>query len=70
MDTLIHGWDIAQATGQNTRLQPDLVEVCMPIAEQITTMARGSGAFGDDLGAAPDADPQTRLLALVGRRPW
>jgi uncharacterized protein (TIGR03086 family) len=68
MDTLIHGWDIATATGQDTRMDPQLVEVCLPIARQMTTMARGSGAFGDELPVSSDADPQTRLLALVGRR--
>ena len=68
MDTLIHGWDIARATGQDTRLDPDLVTACMPIAQEITSMARGSGVFGENLPVGPDADPQTRLLALVGRR--
>src|SRR5918911_4042502 len=38
MDTLIHGWDIARATGQNTTLDPNLVEACMPIAQQVTGM--------------------------------
>jgi uncharacterized protein (TIGR03086 family) len=68
MDTLIHGWDIARATGQDTMLDPALVAACMPIAEQITRMARSSGAFGEDLPVSDDADQQTRLLALVGRR--
>jgi uncharacterized protein (TIGR03086 family) len=69
LDLLIHGWDIAKATAQDTRLDPELVEACLPIALQITTMARSSGVFGEDLSVSPDADPQTRLLALVGRRP-
>ena len=68
MDTLIHGWDIATATGQDTRLDPRLVAVCLPIAQEITTMTRGSGAFGDALPVSEEADPQPRLLALVGRR--
>jgi uncharacterized protein (TIGR03086 family) len=68
MDTLIHGWDIARATGQATRLDADLVTACIPIAQQITKMARGSGVFGEELPVSADADPQTRLLALVGRR--
>jgi uncharacterized protein (TIGR03086 family) len=68
LDLLIHGWDIAKATGQDTRLPPDLVEACIPIAQEITAMARGSGVYGNDLPVSPDADQQTRLLALVGRR--
>jgi uncharacterized protein (TIGR03086 family) len=68
LDLLIHGWDIAKATQQDTRLPPDLVDACIPIAQQITAMARTTGVYGDDLPVSADADQQTRLLALVGRR--
>ena len=68
LDLLIHGWDIAKATQQDTRLPPDLVEACIPIAQQITAMARSTGVYGNDLPVGPDADQQTKLLALVGRR--
>jgi uncharacterized protein (TIGR03086 family) len=69
MDTLIHGWDIAQATGQDTHLDPELVAACGPVAQQLTSQFRGAGVFGEDLTASASADPQTQLLALVGRRP-
>jgi len=69
MDTLIHGWDIARATGQDARLDPELVEACLPIAEQVTSQFRSAGVFGDNLPVDLDSDLQTRLLALVGRRP-
>jgi uncharacterized protein (TIGR03086 family) len=68
LDLLIHGWDIAKATEQDTHLPPELVEACIPIAQEITAMARSSGVYGNDLPVSPDADQQTRLLALVGRR--
>jgi uncharacterized protein (TIGR03086 family) len=68
MDLLVHGWDIARATGQDSRLDPDLVQACLPIAEQLTTEFRSAGVFGDNLSVSADADPQTKLLALVGRR--
>ena len=68
MDTLIHGWDIAKATGQDTRLDAELVAACRPIAETLTSPFRSAGGVGDNLPVSPGADPQTRLLALVGRR--
>lgn len=68
LDLLIHGWDIAKATHQDTRLPPELVEACIPIAQQMTSLARSTGVYGDDLPVSPDADQQTKLLALVGRR--
>src|SRR5579872_7110590 len=37
MDLLVHGWDIATATGQDARLDPELVQACLPIAVQLTT---------------------------------
>jgi uncharacterized protein (TIGR03086 family) len=68
MDVLIHGWDIATATGQDARLDPDLVQACLPIAEQLTTQFQSAGVYGEHLSVDADADPQTKLLALVGRR--
>jgi uncharacterized protein (TIGR03086 family) len=68
MDTLIHGWDIAKATQQDTRLDAELVAACLPIAEQITSQFRSAGVFGENLPVGADADAQTRLLALVGRK--
>ena len=67
MDALIHGWDIAKGTGGNTRLDPELVEACQPIAQELTRQFRQAGVFGEDLPVHADADPQTRLLALLGR---
>jgi uncharacterized protein (TIGR03086 family) len=68
LDTVVHGWDIAKASGQDTRLDRELVGACLPIATELTTQFRSSGVFGEDLRVAPDADPQTRLLSMMGRR--
>jgi uncharacterized protein (TIGR03086 family) len=69
MDTLIHGWDIAKGTGLEVRLDAELVAQCLPIAEEFTRKFRSAGVFGDDLPVTDGADQQTKLLALVGRRP-
>ena len=69
MDLLIHGWDIARGTGQDTRLDPELVARCLPIADALTRQFRTAGVFGEDLPVMDGADQQTKLLALVGRRP-
>src|SRR6266508_911632 len=68
MDTLIHGWDIAQATGQDARLPTDLVAACLPIAQRLMNEWGGSQWFAAPVPTAPHADAQTRLLALAGRR--
>jgi uncharacterized protein (TIGR03086 family) len=69
MDALIHGWDIAQGTGQDTHLNPELVSACLPIAQALAGQFRAAGVFGEDLSAQAEGDPQTQLLGLLGRRP-
>ena len=69
MDTLIHGWDIATGTDLEIRMDAELVAHCLPIAEVLTRQFRAAGVFGEDLPVPADADQQTKLLALVGRRP-
>ncbi len=68
LDTLIHGWDLARATGQDSRLDAMLVEACLPIADHVANQFRGAGVFGENLAVSTDANAQTRLLALVGRK--
>jgi uncharacterized protein (TIGR03086 family) len=69
IDVLIHGWDLAVATGQDRTLDPGLVDACWGAVEPQAELLRGSGMFGGDVAFPPNADPQTRLLATLGRRP-
>ncbi len=68
IDVLIHGWDLAVATGQDTTLDPELVETCWEIVRPQLDLLQGSGAFGTNVDVPDDADSQTRLLAVLGRR--
>jgi uncharacterized protein (TIGR03086 family) len=68
IDVLIHGWDAAVATGQDTTLDPDLVQACWDVVTPQAELLAGSGMFGDHDDVPEDADLQTRLLALLGRR--
>jgi uncharacterized protein (TIGR03086 family) len=69
LDVLIHGWDLASGTGQDTRLDPDLVEELLGVVEPQKDVLLGSGMFGSDHDAPPGADRQTQLLTLLGRHP-
>ena len=68
LDVLVHGWDLAKATGQDATLPPELVRGCLDVVEPQLSMLQASGAFGAAVETAPDADPQTRLLGMLGRR--
>ena len=68
MDTLIHGWDLAKATGQNTHLPEDLAETCYAMFGPSADEMRKSGVFGPRVEVADDASTQVKLLGALGRR--
>jgi uncharacterized protein (TIGR03086 family) len=67
IDVLVHGWDLAEATGGNTTLPADLVDACIEVVTPQLDMLEGSGAFGSDHTVPDGASPQTKLLAWLGR---
>jgi uncharacterized protein (TIGR03086 family) len=73
IDVLIHGWDLAVATGQDRGLDPQLVAACTEIVEPQLDALRASGAFGkagpQSAGPPGSPDGQAALLAMLGRRP-
>ncbi|MFE4512997.1 TIGR03086 family metal-binding protein [Kitasatospora sp. NPDC056783] len=66
-DLVIHSWDLAEGTGRLTRLPAELVEFALGEFAGYGDLS-GSGLFDPPLPVPPDAGPQTRLLALAGRR--
>ena len=67
IDVLIHGWDLATATGQDPTLDPTLVAGCWAVIQPQAELLKASGMFGGDVRVPPDAGPQARLLAALGR---
>ena len=67
LDVLVHGWDVAKSTGQDTTLDPALVDALWAVLEPQLEMLLGSGAFGTVVEVPNDADSQTKLLAVLGR---
>lgn len=64
-DHLVHGWDLAVATGGDTRLDPELVQEVAAWFAGREEMYRAGGAIGPHIDAS--GDPQTDLLAAFGR---
>ncbi|QNP67804.1 TIGR03086 family metal-binding protein [Streptomyces genisteinicus] len=66
-DTLVHGWDLARATGQDEALDSEAVAVASRMLLPEDGDIRMPGAFGAKISPAADADAQTRLLNFLGR---
>jgi len=71
-ETLVHGWDIAQAVRQPYDVEPEWAEECIRVMGPRPGEERPVGddvAFGRPLDAAADASPLDRLVATMGRDP-
>jgi uncharacterized protein (TIGR03086 family) len=67
-DHLVHGWDLARATGQDERLDPEHVQACASWFADREVMYREGGVIGPAVpGNHPDE--QSQLLARFGRNP-
>jgi uncharacterized protein (TIGR03086 family) len=68
-DALIHGWDVAKATGQDATMPDGLAEAAYATIHGRFTDEQRKGVFGPEVAVADDATPQQRLLAYTGRTP-
>lgn len=68
-DVFMHTWDLARATGQDERLDPDKCAQLLEGMVAYEDAMRGSGQYGPRVPVADDADVQTRMLAFIGRHP-
>ena len=68
-DVFMHTWDLARATGQDDRLDPDFCAGLLAGMEPMEPAIRASGQFGARVEVPGDADAQTRLLGFIGRDP-
>jgi uncharacterized protein (TIGR03086 family) len=68
-DQLLHGWDIAKATGQDTVMPAGLPEAAYEIILGRFTDDQRKGVFKPEIKIAAGSSPQDRLLAYTGRDP-
>lgn len=66
-DHLVHGWDLAEAIGADTRMDSRLVAACATWFDTVEPLYRQAGVIGPRPAVDPGADPQTALLARFGR---
>jgi uncharacterized protein (TIGR03086 family) len=68
-DQLLHGWDLAKATGQDATMPEGLPEAAYEMIHGRFTDEQRKGVFKPEVSVAGDASPQARLLAYTGRDP-
>jgi uncharacterized protein (TIGR03086 family) len=69
IELVLHGWDLAQASGQRIHISDELVEYVRGMAETVVPDGRGRGAFAAEVTPADDATAVDRLAAYTGRTP-
>ena len=66
VELALHGWDLAQSSGQTMQISDELVDYLRGLAEGLVPGGRGS-SFGDEVVPAEGADALDRLAAYAGR---
>ncbi len=71
-ELVVHGWDVARATGQDFDCPDELVEACVGFVNMSATpqaRAEDNGLFGPVVEVPVGASPLDRLVGLAGRDP-
>src|SRR5690242_18056088 len=66
-DQLLHGWDLAQGTGQDSTMPEGLAEAAYRLIHGSLTDEQRPGLFKPAIAVPPNASAQVRLLAFTGR---
>ncbi|MCX5043572.1 TIGR03086 family metal-binding protein [Aldersonia sp. NBC_00410] len=69
-DLVIHGWDIAKATGTDERIPAQDLALVKGFTDALGDNVRRDGVCGPAIEPPARADEQTRLLAYLGRKSW
>ena len=68
-DLLLHSWDLAKATGEDSTMPEGLADASYGMIHGRLTDEQRKGVFKPELAVPPDASMQAKLLAYTGRDP-
>lgn len=69
IEVAVHGWDIAQASGQRSPVPPALAEALLTICPLVVPESPRHPLFAEPVEPAFGAAAADRLVAFLGRRP-
>jgi uncharacterized protein (TIGR03086 family) len=68
-EVLVHTWDLAKAVAAPMTFDPDLCADAYDAARRNIVGIEKAGMYGPSVPVPDDADPVTKLVALLGRDP-
>jgi uncharacterized protein (TIGR03086 family) len=69
LELLVHGWDIARATGSGVDVPPEVAGYVLGRARELVTEDKRGRSFAAEVPAGPQATVLQRLIAFTGRVP-
>ncbi len=67
LDLVVHRWDLARATGGDETIAVEDAERVIAGATGFGPALHSPGVCGPEVEVAPNADPTTRMLGILGR---
>ena len=69
LELLVHGWDLARATGSEIDVAPEVADYVLGRARLLITPDKRGRGFAAEVPAGPSATALERLIAFTGREP-
>jgi uncharacterized protein (TIGR03086 family) len=69
MELLVHGWDLARATGSEIDVAPEVADYVLGRARSLITPDKRGRSCAAEVPAGPSATALERLIAFTGRQP-
>ena len=69
LELLVHGWDVARATGAQIDVAPEVACYVLEQARSLVTPDKRGRSFAAEVPVAPSATALERLIAFSGRDP-
>jgi uncharacterized protein (TIGR03086 family) len=69
LELLVHGWDIARATGRDIEVTTEVAGYVLGRARELVTEDKRGRSFAAEVPAGPEASVLQQLVAFTGRAP-
>jgi uncharacterized protein (TIGR03086 family) len=69
LELLVHGWDMARATGSEIEVPAEVASHVLGCARSLVTPDKRGRSFAAEVPAGPSATVLERLIAFTGRQP-